>query len=116
MNKRSLIFFSFACFILPACGGGSGDSDECAQYCTSSCDKASSCGFFPANEIDMCEESCNAGTDQYDRPSDSCAQTQALIQALSCQELAAVLGFGLGKSADSMISETVGKDFSRIQE
>lgn len=111
LRPRSVTFttLSLTTLFIAACGGGGGGDDrdaipsQCRSYCSFTCSKASSCGYFPGAEIATCDDSCVRTIASNGGSAASCERQGQTVAAASCSQLGTILGL---RSFDNASNDT----------
>ena len=80
------------------CGGGGGDDggDDvpsiCRSYCSFWCARSSDCGFFPASEVDDCDDACVRTVAANGATAAQCDRGGQEVAAATCSQIGSILG------------------------
>jgi hypothetical protein len=109
--KMSFKAFRF-CIIFAAtvagCGGGGGGDDQesvpeiCRSYCSFICTRAANCGYFPASEVAVCDDTCVSTIASNGGTAAACDQRGAEVAAANCSQIGSMIGLrSLSKAGDT---------------
>ena len=106
MSFKALLFFILVAATVAGCGGGGGGDDQesvpdiCRSYCSFICTRASSCGYFPASEVAVCDESCISTIASNGGTAAACDQGGAEVAAANCSQIGSIIGMRSLNKAD----------------
>ena len=97
------IYLVIVCAILCSCGGGGGSGeDPCSSYCSIGCTKAVDCGFMSSTGLSACRNACIEKINE-DGHEGSCELAADRMGALTCAQLASLLGYSMQTYENSLM-------------